>query len=118
MPWIMKEIKAYFRPQFVDPVVEALEQAGAKDLTVIRVDAFGPLADTYSAGHHFVHKYVEKYSGVVKLELVCRDEDASRFAEVIRDHAYSGQHGDGRVFVAPVEDAVNIRTGATGSQAL
>ena len=114
----MKEIKAYFKPQFVDPVVEALEKVGARDLTVIRVDAFGPLADEDAAKHHWVHKYNDKYSGVVKLELVCRDEDTSRFADVIRQHAHTGQHGDGRVFVAPVEEAVNIRTGEIGSQAL
>lgn len=114
----MKEIKAYFRPQFVDRVVEALEKAGAKDLTVIRVDAFGPLADADTDQHHFVRKYAEKYSAVVKLELVCRDENATRFADVIREHAHTGQHGDGRIFIGTVDEALNIRTGVTGSKAL
>ena len=114
----MKEIKAYFRPQFVDSVIEALEKAGAKDLTVIHVDAFGPLADADTDQHRFVRKYAKKYSAVLKLELVCRDENAVRFAEVIRKHAYTGQHGDGRVFIANVDEAVNIRTGERGSEAL
>lgn len=114
----MKEIKAYFRPQFIDPVMDALEQNGARDLTVIRVDAFGPLADAATDEHRFVRKYAEKYSAVVKLELVCRDEDATRFAEVIQQHAHTGQHGDGRIFIGAVEEAVNIRTGETGSKAL
>lgn len=114
----MKEIKAYIRPQFVDSVVEALEKAGAKDLTVLRVDAFGKLAGAEAEEHRFSSKYAEKYSAVVKLELVSGDEDAARFADVIRQHAYTGQHGDGRVFIATVDEAVNIRTGATGIEAL
>ena len=114
----MKEIKAYFRPQLVDQVVDALEKAGAKDLTVIRVDAFGPLADAATDEHRFVRKYGEKYSAVAKLELVCREENAARFAEVIREHAHTGDHGDGRIFIADVEEAINIRTGETGSNAL
>lgn len=114
----MKEIKAYFRPEFVDPVMDALEQNGARDLTVIRVDAFGPMADTATDEHRFVRKYAEKYSAVVKLELVCRDEDVTRFAEVIRKKAHTGQHGDGRIFIGTLDEAINIRTGETGSKAL
>lgn len=112
----MKEIKAYFRPQFIDRVVDALEEAGAKDLTVIRVDAFGPLADP--GEQRFIHKYRDKYSAVAKLELVCRDENAARFAKVIQEKGYTGGHGDGRIFITAVEEAINIRTGETGSQAL
>lgn len=114
----MKEIKAYIRPQFVDSVVEALEKAGARDLTVIRVDAFGKLAGAGADEHRFIYKYAEKYSAVAKLELVSRDEDSARFVGVIRQHAYTGQHGDGRVFIATVDEAINIRTGATGTEAL
>jgi len=114
----MKEIKAYFRPGFVDRVVTALEEAGAKDLTVIRVEAFGPLADAPTDEHHLFRKYSEKYSVILKLELVCTDEEALRFAEIIRGKAHTGDHGDGRIFIAPVEEALNIRTGETGLQAL
>lgn len=114
----MKEIKAYIRPEFVDRVVEALEKAGAKDLTVIRVDALGPLADTSANQHHFLRKYTDKYSTAAKLELVCRSENVARFVEAIRLHAHTGQHGDGRIFVTPVERAVNIRSGETGTEAL
>lgn len=114
----MKEIKAYFRPQFVDSLVDALEKAGARDLTVMRADAFGRLVDVESEPRRFVHKYGEKYSAVVKLELVCREEEASGFREVIRQHAFTGQHGDGRIFTTNVEDVINIRTAQTGSNAL
>jgi len=114
----MKEIKAYFRPAFIDSIVDALEMTGAADITFIRVDAIGRLADAETDQHHFVHRYREKYSAVVKLELVCKDEDAPRFVEVIHQKACTGEHGDGRVFVSDIVDAVNIRTGAKGIEAL
>lgn len=114
----MKEIKAYFRQQFVDSVVKALQEAGAQDLTVLRVDAFGPLADTNTDQHHFIRKYADKYSAMVKLELVCQDEDCERFMKVIREHSYTGQHGDGRIFSSGIDEALNIRTGEKGVQAL
>lgn len=114
----MKEIKAYFRPQFVDRVVDALAKAGAQYVTVIHVDAFGPLADADTDQHRFVRKYAEKYSSVIKLELVCGDENAARFAEVIRELTHTGQHGDGRIFIGALDEAINIRTGETGAKAL
>lgn len=114
----MKEIKAYIRPGFVDRVVEALEKAGAKDMTVVRADALGPLADIGADQHHFIRKYTDKYSTAAKLELVCRQENVARFVETIRSHAHTGQLGDGRIFVTSVEQAVNIRSGETGAEAL
>jgi nitrogen regulatory protein PII len=114
----MKEIKAYFRPAFLDAIVGALEQAGAADITIIRADAIGRLADVETDQHHIVRKYREKYSTVIKLELVCHDEDTPHYVEVIRRKAYTGEHGDGRVFVSEVAEAFNIRTGAKGVEAL
>lgn len=110
----MKEIKAYFKPEFVDPVVEALENAGAQDLTLSRVDAFGPLADTYTAGHHFVYKYAEKYSALARLELVCRDDQVSRFIDLIRIHAQVDGQGVGRMLITAVEQEVNVRSEKSG----
>lgn len=114
----MKELKAYIRPTFLNSVIEELEKAGAKDLTVLRVDALGALADSEFDRWHIVRKYDEKYFRVAKLELVCADEDASRFVEIIQKHAHTGEKGDGRVFVSWIEDAVNIRSGRRGQDAL
>ncbi|MDE3100126.1 MAG: P-II family nitrogen regulator [Verrucomicrobiota bacterium] len=114
----MKEIKAYFRPACLDSILDVLEEAGATAVTVIRVDALGRLADPENDQHHLVRKYREKYSAVVKLELVCKDEDASRFAEIIREGASTGKPGDGRIFVHNIETAINIRTGVTGESTL
>ena len=112
----MKEIKAYLRPDLLDPVIRGLEDSGARDITVIRVDAINAAVNPEK--HHFVQKYNVKYSGVAKLELVCRDANASRFADVIRKLACTGARGDGRIFIADVTGAINIRTGTTGEDAL
>lgn len=114
----MKEIKAYVRPTQLEEIIAELEAAGAKDLTIIRVDALGALADPQADKHHLVRTHPEKYSAITKLEIVCADDEASRFVDIIREHAQTGASGDGRVFVASVERAVNIRTGDEGEEAL
>ncbi|MFO8007522.1 MAG: P-II family nitrogen regulator [Candidatus Brocadiia bacterium] len=114
----MKEVKAYVRPTVLETVIHHLEEAGARDLTVIRVDALAALADAEKDRWHILRKYSETYSACAKLEIVCRDEEAREFAEIISDHAHLGEKGDGRVFIYPVEDALNIRTGARGADAL
>ncbi len=114
----MKEIKAYIRPAFINSTIQSLEEAGAKDMTLIRVDAIGPLADQEMDRWHVLRKYAEKYSAVAKLEIVCSDEQVPRFIEIITEHARTGEHGDGRIFVASVERAYNVRTGDEGEAAL
>jgi len=114
----MKEIKAYLRPVVLDAVVRELEDAGARDITVIRVDAIGAGVDESEIEHRFFNKYAAKYSAVAKLEIVCRDADAGRFAGVIRQVAHTGAPGDGRIFVADIQSALNIRTGLHGEEAL
>ena len=114
----MKEIKAYIRPDAIEPVIRELEIAGARDLTIIRVDAFGAISDANESDHHLFHKYAAKYSAVTKLEIVCPDADVSRFTKIVQKLAYTGAHGDGRIFVSDIDAALNIRTGAEGEAAL
>jgi nitrogen regulatory protein P-II 1 len=114
----MKEIKAYIRPTFLDSTIEHLEKEGAKDITVIRVDALGELADFEYDRRHIIRKYSEKYSKVVKLEIVCQDHEAEKFMRIIKEYAYFGEHGDGRVFLSPILRAINIRTGEEDEAAL
>ncbi len=114
----MKEIKAYLRPTVLDSVIRDLEAAGARDITVIRVDAIGANVDEDTAEHHFFQKYGDKYCAVAKLEIVCRDGEAGRFVDLIRQVAYTGATGDGRIFIAEIADAINVRTGARGEAAL
>lgn len=114
----MKEIKAYVRPELLEAIIGRLEEAGARDITVIRVDALGAMADYEKYRSHWWQKYSEKYSKTAKLELVCRDGQTRTFVEIIRDAGHLGDSGDGRIFVADIEAAVNIRTGEEGADAL
>lgn len=114
----MKEIKAYIRPVKVPSILHHLEAAGALDITIIRVEAIGALADPRKDRGRLVRSLPEPYSKIVKVEIVCRDEQAESLVQIIRDHAQTGARGDGRIFVSSVERAINIRTGAEGEQAL
>lgn len=112
----MKEIKAYVRVSLVHEVVKSLENMGFNSMTIIDVSALGRLADPSRARYSM--EYIEKYSKVAKIELVCSVEDAPRIVDVIRIHACTHQHGDGIIFVSPVERAVKVRTGEEGKGVL
>lgn len=114
----MKELKAYVRPTFLNSMIERLEENGAKDITVIRVDALGTMADQEYDRWHIVRKYAEKYFTVAKIEIVCRDDQAKEFMQTLKEYGHTGEHGDGRVFISNIEDAVNITTGHVGEAAL
>jgi nitrogen regulatory protein PII len=114
----MKELKAYLRVIRLEGVLRALQEAGAEDITVIRVDAIAGFADPAEDRARFVRRYSDAYSTVAKLEIVASDRDTDRFVEIIKEHARTGAHGDGRVFVSSVERCANIRTGEEGEEAL
>lgn len=112
----MKEVKAYVRCLKVEEVLDALEEVGIHGSTLVDVMGLGVLADPVRSKYSV--KYVERFSAVAKLEIVCRDEDVHRTVETIREKAYTGMSGDGMVFVSPVEMAIKIRTGAIGDDGL
>jgi nitrogen regulatory protein PII len=114
----MKEIKAYVKPGQLDSIIQHLEEEGARDITVIRVDAFGPLLNGELAERRLVKRYEEKYSRVAKLEIICSDEEAARFMRIIQEYGRTGEPGDGRIFLTNVEAAINVHTGQHGEAAL
>jgi ammonium transporter, Amt family len=114
----MKEIKAYIRSQSAGLIIKDLEAAGAKDMTLIRVEAIRSLPYQLGDSDAASSNSLTHYAAVAKLELVCRDEEANHFMEIIRARAHTGKTGDGRIFLSSVEAAVNIRTGQTGDLAL
>ena len=114
----MKEIQAYVRPDYLTTIVSRLEQEGARDLTVTRVDAIGALADSERDRLRIFRNYSEKYSDIAKIEIVCADAEVDRFVGVLRKASYTGERGDGRIFVVNVERAINIRSGEEGEKAL
>ena len=113
----MKEIKAFVRSEKADKIVEAMEELGISDITLV---------DVLGMGEHLVNsgeskysiKVLQKYSDISKLEMVCRAKDVDRILETLRTVAYTGQKGDGIIYVTPVEKVIKIRTGAIDAEAL
>lgn len=113
----MKEVKAFIRCEKAYKVVEALENLGISDMTIIDVMGIGEhLADPNESTLSI--KVIEKYCDIVKVETVCPDENVHEIVETIRKVAYTSMKGDGMIYVSPVEMAVKIRTGAVGEKAL
>jgi nitrogen regulatory protein P-II 1 len=105
----MKEIKAYIRKSRADITIEKLEQSGVKGMTVLDVNALADWAD--KEAFSFSIQYVEKYSTVVKLEIVCEDNEADKLTGIISEYGHTGDSGDGMVFISGIEKSVKIRTG-------
>lgn len=112
----MKEIKAYIRCDKAEQVIHALEDAGVEGVTLIDVMAVGKNIDPKN--YKYSIACVDKYQKVAKLEIICGDQNADRFVEIIRKEAYTSRQGDGMIFVTGVERAVKIRTGEEGVAAL
>ncbi len=105
----MKEIKAYIRHSKAEIVIEKLEEAGVTGMTVLDANALAEWAD--SDAFSFSIKYVQKYSSVVKIELICNDEETDRITNVIVKYGNTGQSGDGWIFVSDIEKSIRIKTG-------
>lgn len=105
----MKEIKAYIRHSKAEIVIQKLEEAGIKGMTILDVNALAEWADEDSFS--FSIKYVQKYSTVVKIELICNDEKVDELLKVISKYGFTGQSGDGWVFVSNIEKSIKIKTG-------
>ncbi len=112
----MKFIVAVIKPFKLDAVREALTAIGVQGMTVTEVKGFGRQkgqTEIYRGAEYKVN-FVPK----TKLEIVVDDSLAEQVTETIRETATSGQIGDGKIFVLDVGQAVRIRTGETGSDAL
>jgi len=112
----MKLITAIIKPHMLDGVRDALSKSGIRGLTVTEVKGFGR-----QKGHTEVYRGVEYSVDFVpkaKLEVVIDDAKLDAVVEGVRSAARSGQIGDGKIFVNDVGQAVRIRTGEMGSDAL
>ncbi len=112
----VKLIIAIIKPSKLDEVREALADVGVQGMTVTEVKGYGR-----QKGHTEIYRgaeYTIDFLPKIRLEVVVDDPDADRVIEVIRTVANTGQIGDGKIFVVPVEHAVRIRTGETDAQAL
>ena len=112
----MKEIKAYIRPEMAERVLSGLEIAGVKGMTVINVSALGEWVDPKKSKLSI--EYCEKYCSSVKIELVCAEEEAQKYINIILDKAHTGRKGDGKIFISDISKAISIRTKENGIKAL
>jgi nitrogen regulatory protein P-II 1 len=113
---VMKKIEAIIKPFKLDEVKEALSKEGVQGMTVSEVKGFGR-----QRGHTELYRgaeYVVDFLPKVKLEILVEDEKAGVVADTILTAARTGRIGDGKIFILPVEDAVRIRTGERGVDAV
>jgi len=112
----MKKIEAIIKPFKLDQVKEALAKQGVEGMTITEVKGFGR-----QKGHTELYRgaeYVVEFLPKVKIEILVPDERAASITKTIEDAARSGQIGDGKIFVLPVEEALRIRTGERGAAAI
>ena len=113
---MMKKIEAIIKPFKLDDVKEALNEIGIKGMTMTEVKGYGR-----QKGHKEIYRgaeYLVDFTPKVKLEIVVDASMADPVVEAIRKAAYTGKIGDGKIFVIPLEDAVRVRTGEKGTEAL
>ena len=112
----MKLIVAVIKPFKLDAVREALTSVGVQGVTVGEVKGFGR-----QKGHTEIYRgaeYTVNYVPKLKVEVVVPDDLAERVVEAIEGAAKTGEIGDGKIFVSELEQAIRIRTGETGADAL
>ncbi|MDO8983296.1 P-II family nitrogen regulator [Cypionkella sp.] len=112
----MKKIEAIIKPFKLDEVKEALQEAGIQGLSVTEVKGFGR-----QKGHTELYRgaeYVVDFLPKVKIEVVLTDDMVDIAIAAIIAAARTDKIGDGKIFVSPVEQAIRIRTGETGDDAI
>ncbi|MEJ8542645.1 P-II family nitrogen regulator [Methanothermobacter wolfeii] len=112
----MKEIVAIIRPEKLEEVKNALEEAGCHGMTVTEVRGRGRqlgVTESYR-GRDYRIDLLPK----TKIEIVVNDEEVDRVIETIVKNAQTGDIGDGKIFISSVEDVVRIRTGESGKKAV
>jgi nitrogen regulatory protein P-II 1 len=112
----MKKIEAIIKPFKLDEVKEALQDIGLQGITVIEAKGFGR-----QKGHTELYRgaeYVVDFLPKVKIEVVLPDETLEKAVEAIQKAARTGRIGDGKIFISTIEEAIRIRTGETGVDAI
>ena len=112
----MKKVEAIIKPFKLDDVKDALHDAGVSGITVTEVKGFGR-----QKGHTELYRgaeYVVDFLPKVKIEVVVEDDQVDRVTEAIEIAARTGRIGDGKIFVSSIEQAIRIRTGDRGADAI
>lgn len=113
----MKKIEAIIRPEKLNDVKDALEGAGFVGLNVVHVTGRGAQKGIVHGGRGG-ETYTVDMLPKLKIEVVVKDADANKTVDLICNAARTGNIGDGKIFIIPVEDAVRVRTGERGDVAV
>ncbi len=112
----MKKIEAIIKPFKLDDVKEALNEVGIQGMTISEVKGYGR-----QKGHKEIYRgaeYVVDFIPKIKIEIVLESQRVDEVADKIRNAANTGKIGDGKIFVLPVEQAIRVRTGEEGKDAI
>ena len=112
----MKKVEAIVKPFKLDEVKEALQELGLQGLTGFEAKGFGR-----QKGHTELYRgaeYVVDFLPKVKIELIIEDSQLEAVIDAIQKSALTGKIGDGKIFVSSIDDAIRIRTGERGSEAI
>ena len=112
----MKKIEAIIRPAKLEAVRNALEKVGYSGLMITEIEGHGKQKGVVQQWRG--KKYKVELLPKVKIEVVVKDQDVERIAKAIIDAAHTGIIGDGKIFISNVENAIRIRTGEKGENAI
>lgn len=112
----MKKIEAIIRPESVDAVRNALNVAGVTGLMISEIEGHGKQKGVVQQWRG--EKYKIELLPKAKIEIVVKDQDVERVCKTIIDNTKTGEIGDGKIFIYPLEDAIRIRTGEKGESAI
>ena len=113
----MKKVEAIIKPFKLSLVKEALHEVGISGMTVSDVKGFGRQRGS-AGGIDKAEDYDDEFLVKMKLEVIVEDEDSERVAEAIKNAAYSGKIGDGKIFIYNIDQVIRIRTGEKDSDAV
>jgi len=112
----MKKIEAIIKPYKLDEIKEALNQIGIQGMTIVEVKGYGR-----QKGHKEIYRgaeYMVDFIPKIKIEIVVAADLVDKVTETIMQTANTGKIGDGKIFVLPVEEAIRLRTGEKGKDAI
>jgi nitrogen regulatory protein P-II 1 len=112
----MKKIEAIIRPDILNNIKNSLSELGYPGMTITEVKGHGKQKGVEQIWHG--GKYRVEFLPKIKLEIIVLDEDLDRIISAIIMEARTGNIGDGKIFIYPVEDAIRIRTGEAGNNAI
>ena len=113
----MKKIEAIIKPFKLSPVKDALHEIGLSGMTVVDVKGFGRQRGS-SGGLDNNQEYDDEFHAKIKVEIILEDSLVKQAIETIKNAAYSGKIGDGKIFVTEISDTIRVRTGEAGESAI